>query len=72
MKQTPIADAFDAIEKLKEILKVVNIRSMNLQVLKNLCLFVAEITKCPQINAAYPEQIDKYFDFIAEYFRDVL
>jgi hypothetical protein len=72
MEQTPIAGAFDAIEKHKEVLKVLNIRSMNLQVLKNLCLFVAEITKCPQINAAYPEQIDEYFDFIAKYFTDVL
>jgi hypothetical protein len=72
MEQTLIAGALDAIEKHKEVPKVLNIRLMNSQVLKNLYLFVAEMTKCPQINAAYPEQTDEYLDFLAEHFKDVL
>jgi ribosomal protein L30/L7E len=72
MEQTPIDGALDATEKHKKVLEVLNIRSVNSHILKNLCLFVAGMTKCPQITAARPEQIDEYLDFLADHFRDVL
>jgi hypothetical protein len=72
MKQNPIAGAFDAIEKLKNFLNVLNIRLMNVQVFKNLCLFVAEMTKYSQINIAHLKQIDTCLDFLAEHFKDIL
>jgi hypothetical protein len=49
----------------QKVLKVLNIRSMNSQVFKNLCLLVAEMIKCSQFNTAHHKQIDEYLDFLA-------